>query len=170
MKLTDVIKDEKLSLSFEVFPPKTDAAFDGVLQATEEIAALKPSFISVTYGAGGTGGKYTREIASRLQNAEGVETLAHLTCVGAGREDVEAYLQQLREDGIHNIMALRGDLPEGMDPEKIDPDDPEERGFLHRRGVLPGGASGEYQPGRGPAIPEGKSGGRGGLSDDADVL
>ena len=119
MKLTDVIKDEKLSLSFEVFPPKTDAAFDGVLQATEEIAALKPSFISVTYGAGGTGGKYTREIASRLQNAEGVETLAHLTCVGAGREDVEAYLQQLREDGIHNIMALRGDLPEGMDPEKM---------------------------------------------------
>ena len=119
MKMIDFISNEKRSLSFEVFPPKTDAAFDGVLQATEEIARLKPSFISVTYGAGGTGGKYTRQIASRLQNADGVETMAHMTCVGAGREDVEAYLQQLREDGIHNIMALRGDLPEGMDPEKM---------------------------------------------------
>ena len=119
MKMIDFISNEKRSLSFEVFPPKTDAAFDGVLQATEEIAELKPSFISVTYGAGGTGGKYTREIASRLQNADGVETMAHMTCVGAGREDVEAYLQQLREDGIHNIMALRGDLPKGMDPEKM---------------------------------------------------
>ena len=119
MKMIDFISNEKRSLSFEVFPPKTDAAFDGVLQAAEEIAALKPSFISVTYGAGGAGGKYTRQIASRLQNADGVETMAHMTCVGAGREDVEAYLQQLREDGIHNIMALRGDLPKGMDPEKM---------------------------------------------------
>ncbi len=119
MKLIDIIRSEKLSLSFEVFPPKTDAAFDDVLRATEAIAALKPSFISVTYGAGGTGGRYTREIASRLQNADGVETLAHLTCVGAGREDMKAYLQQLRENGIHNIMALRGDLPEGMDPEEM---------------------------------------------------
>jgi methylenetetrahydrofolate reductase (NADPH) len=119
MKMIDYISNEKRSLSFEVFPPKTDAAFDGVLQATEEIARLKPSFISVTYGAGGAGGKYTRQIASRLQNADGVETMAHMTCVGATREDVEAYLQQLREDGIHNIMALRGDLPEGMDPEKM---------------------------------------------------
>ena len=119
MKMIDYISNEKRSLSFEVFPPKTDAAFDGVLQAAEEIAALKPSFISVTYGAGGAGGKYTRQIASRLQNADGVETMAHMTCVGATREDVEAYLQQLREDGIHNIMALRGDLPEDMDPEKM---------------------------------------------------
>ena len=119
MKMIDFISNEKRSLSFEVFPPKTDAAFDGVLQATEEIARLKPSFISVTYGAGGAGGQYTRQIASRLQNADGVETMAHMTCVGATREDVEAYLQQLREDGIHNIMALRGDLPEDMDPEKM---------------------------------------------------
>ena len=119
VRLTDVIRSEELTLSFEVFPPKTDAAFDDVLQATEEIAALKPSFISVTYGAGGAGGKYTREIASRLQNADGVETLTHLTCVGASREDVEAYLRKLKENGICNIMALRGDLPEGMTPEDM---------------------------------------------------
>ena len=119
MRLKDLIRSDELTLSFEVFPPKTDAAFDDVLQATEKIAALKPSFISVTYGAGGAGGKYTREIANRLQNVDGVETLAHLTCVGAGRENVEAYLKQLKEDGIHNIMALRGDLPQGMDPETM---------------------------------------------------
>lgn len=119
MRLKDLIRSDELTLSFEVFPPKTDAAFDDVLQATEKIAALKPSFISVTYGAGGAGGKYTREIANRLQNVDGVETLAHLTCVGAGREDMETYLKQLKEDGIHNIMALRGDLPQGMDPETM---------------------------------------------------
>ena len=119
MKILDTIRDERLSMSFEVFPPKTDAAFEEVLQATEEIAALKPSFISVTYGAGGTGGKYTMEIARRLQNADGVETLAHLTCVGAKQEDVRAYLQAMKDAGIRNIMALRGDLPEGMTPEDM---------------------------------------------------
>jgi methylenetetrahydrofolate reductase (NADPH) len=119
MKILDTIRDEKLSMSFEVFPPKTDAAFEEVLQATEAIAALKPSFISVTYGAGGKGGKYTMEIARRLQNADGGETLAHLTCVGAKREDVQAYLQAMKDAGIRNIMALRGDLPEGMNPEDM---------------------------------------------------
>ena len=119
MKLIETIRDEKLSLSFEVFPPKTDAAFGDVLQAVEKIAGLKPSFISVTYGAGGAGGKYTQEIARQLQNADGVETLAHLTCVGASREATLDYLRQLRESEIHNIMVLRGDLPEGMDPEAM---------------------------------------------------
>ena len=119
MKILDKIRDERLSMSFEVFPPKTDAAFGEVLQATEEIAVLKPSFISVTYGAGGQGGKYTLEIARQLQNADGVETLAHMTCVGAGREDVRAWLQSLKDAGIRNIMALRGDLPEGMKPEDM---------------------------------------------------
>ena len=119
MKILDVIRDERLTLSFEVFPNKTDAAFEEVLKATEEIAALKPSFISVTYNAGGRGGKYTMEIARRLQNADGVETLAHLTCVGSGREEVRAYLQAMQENGIHNIMALRGDLPAGMSPEDM---------------------------------------------------
>jgi len=119
MRILDTIRDERLSMSFEVFPPKTDAAFEEVLQATEAIAALKPSFISVTYGAGGKGGKYTMEIARRLQNADGVETLAHLTCVGAKKDDVQAYLRAMKDAGIRNIMALRGDLPEGMSPEDM---------------------------------------------------
>ena len=119
MRILDTVRSTDLSLSFEVFPPKTDATFEEVLQATEAIAALKPSFISVTYGAGGKGGKYTLEIARRLQNADGVETLAHLTCVGAGKEELQAYLQNLKNAGIRNIMALRGDLPEGMTPENM---------------------------------------------------
>ena len=119
MSILDTIRDERLSMSFEVFPPKTDAAFEEVLQATEAIAALKPSFISVTYGAGGKGGKYTLEIAKRLQNADGVETLTHMTCVGGGREDVLTWLQAMKDAGIRNIMALRGDLPAGMTPEDM---------------------------------------------------
>ena len=111
MTILDTIRDERLSMSFEVFPPKTDAAFEEVLQATEAIAELKPSFISVTYGAGGSGGKYTLEIARRLQN---------MTCVGAGREDVRAWLGQLKNAGIRNIMALRGDLPAGTTPEDME--------------------------------------------------
>ena len=119
MRILDTIRSTDLTLSFEVFPPKTDATFEEVLKATEEIAALKPSFISVTYGAGGKGGKYTLEIARTLQNTDGVETLAHLTCVGAGKEDISSYLQTLKAAGIRNIMALRGDLPEGMTPEDM---------------------------------------------------
>ena len=119
MTILDTIRDERLTMSFEVFPPKTDAAFEEVLKATEEIAALRPPFISVTYGAGGKGGKYTMAIAERLQNADGVETLAHLTCVGAKKEDIGAYLKALKEAGIRNIMALRGDLPEGLTPEDM---------------------------------------------------
>ena len=119
MKVIDSIASRELTLSFEVFPPKSSDAFEGVLQATEEIARMRPSFVSVTYGAGGAGSRYTLEIASRLQHAENTETLAHLTCVGASRESIGEYLRRLKENGIHNIMALRGDLPAGMDPERM---------------------------------------------------
>lgn len=119
MKIHDSIRDDRLSVSFEVFPPKTDAAFESVLQATEEIAALGPAYVSVTYGAGGSGGKYTKEIARTLHSVEHVEILAHLTCVGADRETVLAYLQEMKDAGIRNIMALRGDMPPGMDPAKM---------------------------------------------------
>ena len=114
MKVTDFIQNEALTLSFEVFPPKTDAALDSVMSAAAAIARLRPSFISVTYGAGGQGSRYTVDIAKRLQHTEGTETLAHLTCVGANREDIQKYLASLRAEGIANIMALRGDLPEGV--------------------------------------------------------
>ena len=111
MKLTQLFEENKLSLSFEVFPPKTDMAFDSVKHATEEIAKLQPSFMSVTYGAGGGTGRYTLEIAKNIKANYGVPTLAHLTCVSSTKETVRAKIEQMRDTGIENVMALRGDIP-----------------------------------------------------------
>jgi len=110
MKIKDILKQNKLSLSFEVFPPKTDTAFESVRLATEEIARLSPSFMSVTYGAGGGTSKYTLEIAKGIKQTYGVPTLAHLTCVSSTRETVRAKITEIRAAGIENVMALRGDL------------------------------------------------------------
>jgi methylenetetrahydrofolate reductase (NADPH) len=110
MKLTGLLERESLSLSFEVFPPKTDTAFESVKHATEEIAALRPAFMSVTYGAGGGTGKYTLDIAKNIKERYGVPTLAHLTCVSSTRETVRERIAQMKEAGIENVMALRGDL------------------------------------------------------------
>jgi len=110
MKLSELFARDTLSLSFEVFPPKTDMAFDTVKHATEEIAKLKPSFMSVTYGAGGGTSKYTLEIAKNIKQQYNVPTLAHLTCVSSTRETVKAKIEEIKAAGITNIMALRGDL------------------------------------------------------------
>lgn len=111
MKIIDRLREDKVHISFEVFPPKTDAGFDSVLRATEEIAALAPSFISVTYGAGGGTSKNTVKIASHIQNDLGVPSLAHLTCVSSTKEEVAAVVEKLKTAGIENILALRGDIP-----------------------------------------------------------
>ena len=110
MKIINLLKSEKLSLSFEVFPPKTDSAFDSVKTATEEIAKLKPSFMSVTYGAGGGTSKYTLDIAKNIKQMYGVPTLAHLTCVSSTKETVLERIEDIKNSGVKNIMALRGDL------------------------------------------------------------
>ena len=114
MKLINILKDEKLSLSFEVFPPKTDSAFSSVESAAEEIARLKPAFMSVTYGAGGGTSKYTLEIAKNIKNLYGVSTVAHLTCVSSTKETVRARIEDIKNAGIQNVMALRGDIPDDM--------------------------------------------------------
>lgn len=110
MKLTEILKKDSLSLSFEVFPPKTDMAFDSVKHATEEIAKLSPSFMSVTYGAGGGTSKYTLEIAKNIKERYGVPTLAHLTCVSSTKQTVAEKIEAMKSAGIENVMALRGDL------------------------------------------------------------
>lgn len=110
MKIIDIIKSGKPTLSFEVFPPKTDTSFESVKQATEEIAELCPSFMSVTYGAGGGTSKYTLEIAENIKKKHGVPTLAHLTCVSSTKETVKERITDIKKAGISNIMALRGDL------------------------------------------------------------
>lgn len=115
MKLTELFNDEKLSLSFEVFPPKTDTVFESVKHATEEIAKLRPSFMSVTYGAGGGTSKYTLDIAKNIKANYGVPTLAHLTCVSSTRETVRERIEDMKAAGISNVMALRGDIPAGLE-------------------------------------------------------
>lgn len=115
MKVIEIIKGEKPSLSFEVFPPKTDAALESVRAATEAIAAIHPSYMSVTYGAAGTNAGFAVEIASHIQNTYHVPTIAHLTCVGATEPTIDARLAQMQKAGIQNILALRGDLPAGME-------------------------------------------------------
>ena len=111
MKLTELLKKETLSLSFEVFPPKTDTVFDSVKRATEEIAALSPTFMSVTYGAGGGTGRYTLDIARDIKESYGVPTIAHMTCVSSTKQTVKEQIARIREAGIENVLALRGDIP-----------------------------------------------------------
>ena len=110
MKLSDLLKQNKRTISFEVFPPKTDTAFDSVKRATEEIATLRPAFMSVTYGAGGGTSEYTLQIAKNIKERYGVPTLAHLTCVSSTKETVKRRIEQMKQAGIQNVMALRGDL------------------------------------------------------------
>ena len=111
MKVIDILNRGTLSLSFEVFPPKTDSSFETVRAATGEIARLHPSFMSVTYGAGGGTSRYTLDIAKSIRDLYGVPTLAHLTCVSSDRETVRQRIEDMKAAGIENVMALRGDIP-----------------------------------------------------------
>ncbi len=112
MKLSEMLNSDKLSLSFEVFPPKTDSSFETVKEAVFRIAELRPSFMSVTYGAGGGTSKYTLEIAKEIKELYSVPSLAHLTCVSSTKETVRNQIENIFNAGISNIMALRGDIPE----------------------------------------------------------
>ncbi len=114
MRIIDILNEKKLSLSFEVFPPKTETNFDSIKHATEEIAKLDPSFMSVTYGAGGGTGKYTLDIAKNIKDLYGVPTLAHLTCISSSCETIQGKIKEFHEAGIENVMALRGDVPEEL--------------------------------------------------------
>ena len=116
MKITACLKHTP-SLSFEVFPPKTESTYDTVRRATEQIAALRPSFMSVTYGAGGGTSRYTLAIAKNIKEAYGVPSVAHLTCVSSTRATVRERIAEIREAGIENVLALRGDLPPDTDPD-----------------------------------------------------
>ena len=118
MKITDIINASAPSLSFEVFPPKTSDKFESVRSAVNEIAKLSPSYMSVTYGAGGGTSQYTVQIAKGL-NDMGVTALAHLTCISSDRDNVRGMLAKLKEEGIENILALRGDILPDTDMSKL---------------------------------------------------
>lgn len=120
MKINDIFNtSDRAILSFEVFPPKKTSPIESVYSKLEEICALKPDFISVTYGAGGTGGhSRTCEIASKIKNDFGVESVAHLTCVNSTKADIDSTLADFKAHNIENILALRGDYVEGVEPKK----------------------------------------------------
>lgn len=120
MKIIDILNSSKPTLSFEVFPPKTDSAYASVEQAVEKIADLNPSYMSVTYGAGGGTSSHTVSIAKHIQKDKGVTATAHLTCISSNHELVQSQLTKLKDAGIENILALRGDIPEGFSLDKLD--------------------------------------------------
>ena len=111
MNLSNVFKDDKVTLSFEVFPPKPTANFDSVYASAMKVAELKPDYMSVTYGAGGSTRSNTFRIAADIQEKYEVPVISHLTCVGATNDELKNTLDEMKNAGIKNILALRGDRP-----------------------------------------------------------
>lgn len=113
MKIKNIFEEKELVFSFEVFPPKADYPIETIYNTLEELSDLDPDYISVTYGAGGSlQDNRTAEISSLIKNKYNNESLAHLTCIGSSKEEMNHILDDLREKGINNILALRGDIPE----------------------------------------------------------
>ncbi len=117
MKLNEILQKKEVTLSFEVFPPKVTADYETVQKAAYGVAKLKPSYMSVTYGAGGSTRGNTLKLAKGIQEEYGVTTIAHLTCVGATKEKIQESLEELRAAGIENVLALRGDRPKDFEGE-----------------------------------------------------
>ncbi len=117
MSIIDGLNQDKISTSFEVFPPKNAAAYEPVERAIDELSVFKPHFMSVTYGAGGGTSVNTPKIASHIQNDLGLQAMAHLTCASSEKAEIEKIIFDLKDRGIKNILALRGDLPENYDPD-----------------------------------------------------
>ena len=114
MKISEILRNNPVTISMEVFPPKSDVKLDSVRETVREISRLRPAFVSCTYGAGGGTSRYTVEIARDVMD-EGVASMAHLTCISSTRDSVQSQIEKIRDAGIENILALRGDIPEGMD-------------------------------------------------------
>ncbi|WP_047394072.1 methylenetetrahydrofolate reductase [NAD(P)H] [Cetobacterium sp. ZOR0034] len=111
MKIKNIYKKKKPVISFEIFPPNERYPIENIFETIDKLIELKPDFISVTYGAGGTTRGRTVEIASRIKNTHNTEVLAHLTCVGAKKIEIENILEELKKENIENVLALRGDFP-----------------------------------------------------------
>ncbi|HKA01565.1 MAG TPA: methylenetetrahydrofolate reductase [NAD(P)H], partial [Candidatus Solibacter sp.] len=113
MRIGDLLA-RGLSFSFEFFPPKTDEAAQQLERTIAELRDLAPTFVSVTYGAGGSTREKTIEIVTRIKRETGIEAMAHLTCAGSGREELRAVLARIVDSGVENVLALRGDPPRGQ--------------------------------------------------------
>ena len=128
MKSPELFKEHKTVFSFEIFPPKKDGSIDTVYKTLDELVGLRPDFISVTYGAGGSlPGCSTREIVSVIKTKYHTESIAHLTCVNSTKADIDRIIGEFKEHGIENVLALRGD---------INPDIPPKEDFLHASDLI----------------------------------
>ncbi|WP_028949918.1 methylenetetrahydrofolate reductase [NAD(P)H] [Sulfurihydrogenibium subterraneum] len=119
MKIIDKLKKEKISISFEFFPPKTKELEDALFKTIEELKPVNPTFVSVTYGAGGSTREKTRDTVKKIHEETGLTVMAHLTCVGHSREEIRQILEDYKNIGIENILALRGDIPMSFDKKDI---------------------------------------------------
>ena len=115
MKISEILKSEKVGISCELFPPKLGSQLENVKEVVKEMAKLKPSYMSITYGATGGTSEYTVDIANEIKNVYHIPALAHLTCASSTREKVHSVIEQLKEKHIENILALRGDIPKDAD-------------------------------------------------------
>lgn len=131
MKISEILKSKKLTFSFEVFPPKQQGNFDSVAQTVTNLAELSPDWISVTYGAGGATQSNTIEISKFIQK-QNVSALTHLTCINTTKENLEDTLQKMKEAGVENILALRGDIPNGVTFEQAT-----QGGYKHASDLVP---------------------------------
>ena len=116
MKTIEMFDHKKPVLAFEIFPPKSDVPVETIYDKLEQFEGLKPDYISVTYGAGGSQKGRTIEIASRIRQNHSIESMAHFTCVGHSKEEIDYMLETMRQKGLENVLALRGDPPAG-DPD-----------------------------------------------------
>ena len=117
MKISEILKSKEITVSIEIFPPKLGTELEESRKVVAEMASLKPDFISVTYGAAGTTSRFTAELADCVEQ-NGIPALAHVTCVSSDKNSLSDYLSSLKENGIDNVLALRGDMPQGREPKK----------------------------------------------------
>ena len=115
MKISEILKNKRYSFSFEFFPPKSPEGFTRLFETIENLKSWDPSFVSVTFGAGGSTRSKTIDLVGRIRTEIGMESMAHLTCVGSSEDDIKSFLDELVSSGIENVLALRGDPPEGYD-------------------------------------------------------
>ena len=113
MHISEIFNNNKISFSFEFFPPRSEAASETLYKSIADLVNLKPAYISVTYGAGGSTRDLTHDLVVKIQNEINLTVVSHLTCVGSSKDEIHSVLSRYRENNIQNIMALRGDPPEG---------------------------------------------------------
>ena len=118
MKISQILKQKEITVSCEIFPPKLGTELEQSRKIVSEMAALKPDFISVTYGAAGSTARFTAELAEAVESCK-IASLAHVTCVSSDKESLSEYLSSLKANGIENILALRGDMPQGREPKRV---------------------------------------------------